>query len=183
MNTINENQQNYSFKSSCFEWMEAIIISIITVAILFSFVFRAVTIVGSSMENTLLDKDKVIITDFMYKPNNGDIIVATSKTFSDPIIKRVIAKGGQTLKINFSTGDVYVDGQLLNEPYIKTATVNYEGAEIPEVIPEGYLFVMGDNRLHSKDSRSPQIGLIDEDDIMGKAQFIIYPFSRIGGLY
>ena len=95
-------------------------------------------------------------------------------------IKRIIAKGGQTFDINFDTGEVTVDGVVLDEPYIKEITRLKEGGEIPSVIPEGYFFVMGDNRNHSSDSRSYKVGLVSEDQIVGKAEFILFPFNRIG---
>lgn len=174
------SKARYSF----FEWMEAFITSIVIVMLLFTFVFRVANVVGSSMENTILDGDKVILTDFLYTPDNGDIVVIQeAQNYKKPIIKRVIAKAGQTLNINFSTGDVVVDGKLLNEPYIKNLTTNDEGGEIPSVIPEGYVFVMGDNRNGSKDSRSAQIGLIDVRNVIGKAQVIVYPPDRMRGLY
>ena len=110
------------------------------------------------------------------------MVISRAQHFEEPIIKRVIATEGQTLKIDFNTGDVYVDGVLLDEPYIKTPTTDNEGGEIPEVIPEGYVFVMGDNRGNSLDSRSEQIGLIDKRNIIGKAQYIVFPFDRIGGI-
>ncbi len=106
------------------------------------------------------------------------MVISRAQHFEEPIIKRVIATEGQTLKIDFNTGDVYVDGVLLNEPYIKTPTTNNEGGEVPEVIPEGYVFVMGDNRGNSLDSRSEQIGLIDKRNIIGKAQCIVFPLTE-----
>lgn len=170
--------------SSFFEWVEAIVTAIIVVVVIFTFCFRIVTVSGPSMENTVQDGDKVLITDLGYEPQDGDIVVISHATdFSEPLIKRVIATEGQTLKIDFTSGDVYVDGKLLDEKYIKNSTVNNEGGLIPTVIPEGYVFVMGDNRQNSKDSRSPQIGLIDERTIIGKAQCVVFPFDRIGGLY
>lgn len=170
-------------KTICFEWLEALTTSVVVVVMMFAFFFRVVNVSGSSMENTILNNDKVVLTNFMYSPDNGDIVVISkAQHFEEPIIKRVIAKGGQSLKIDFKTGSVYVDGNLLKETYIKNATTNNEGGAIPEIVPEGYLFVMGDNRMNSKDSRSAQIGLIDVKNILGKAQFIVYPFSRIGKL-
>lgn len=179
-----EKSSQSRFKAVCFEWSEALITSIIVVVIMFTFVFKVVNVSGSSMENTVLNNDKVILTNFLYTPYNGDIVVISkAQHFEEPIIKRVIAKEGQSLNINFSNGDVIVDGKLLKEPYIKNPTTNDEGGEIPSVVPEGYVFVMGDNRMNSKDSRSSQIGLIDVRNIIGKAQFVVFPFNRIGGLY
>jgi signal peptidase I len=167
-----------------FEWVEAVVTAIIVIVLVFTFVFRVVSVSGPSMEDTIQNNDKVILTNFNYQPKNGDIVVVThAKDFNEPIIKRVIAVEGQTIKIDFSTGNVFVDGQLLNEPYIKNKTINSEGGKIPDVIPAGYVFVMGDNRQNSKDSRSSQIGIIDKKTILGKAEFVVFPFDRIGDLY
>lgn len=170
--------------SSFFEWIEAIVTAIIVVVVIFTFMFRIVTVSGPSMQNTVQDGDKVLMTDHNYEPEDGDIVIIShGEEFSEPLIKRVIATEGQRLQIDFTSGDVYVNGKLLDEKYIKNSTITNEGGLIPSVIPAGYVFVMGDNRQNSKDSRSPEIGLIDERTILGKAQCVIYPFNHIGGLY
>lgn len=180
----NDQKKEYSTATkSCFEWVEAIITSIVIVVLLFTFLFRVVNVIGHSMEDTIHSDDKVLLTNLFYEPENGDVVVISrAQHFGEPIIKRVIATEGQSLKIDFNTGDVYVDGVLLDEPYIKTPTTDNEGGEIPEVVPDGYVFVMGDNRGDSMDSRSEQIGLIDKRNIIGKAQYIVFPFNRIGGI-
>lgn len=180
----NAGKKPSGFTKFCFEWAEAIVTAIVIVIVLFTFVFRIVNVRGESMMDTIHDRDKVVLTNLFYTPEPGDIVVITrSAQMDEPIIKRVIAVGGQTLQIDFDTGEVYVDGVLLDEPYIRTPTTTQGDMEIPEVIPEGYVFVMGDNRSDSIDSRFERIGLIDERNILGKAQFIIFPFDRIGGLY
>ena len=124
-----------------------------------------------------------IVTNFFYTPTDGDIIVIShGAEYADPIIKRVIATEGQKLSIDFDKGEVFVDGKKLDEPYIQGFT-HAEDAEIPEVIPEGKVFVMGDNRGVSLDSRSKEIGLIDVKDIIGKAQVVVFPFNSIKYLY
>lgn len=178
---IEKEKRVKRFTNSCFEWMESIVMTVVVAVFVLAFVFRVVNVSGVSMMNTLLDKDKLIITSLFYEPKNGDVVVIShGEEYTEPIVKRVIATEGQTLKIDFNTGDVIVDGKVLYEPYIKTPTTREEDGEIPEVIPEGYIFVMGDNRDRSLDSRSKEIGLIDKDNVLGKAQLIIYPFSRIG---
>lgn len=169
------------FTKACFEWVESLIPALIISVLLLTFVFRLVTVNGISMENTLFHNDKLIVRNFFYKPSNGDIVVVGPVWGLDNhiIIKRVIATEGQTLDINFDTGDITVDGNVLDEPYIKERTRLKEGGEIPKVIPKGYVFVMGDNRNHSTDSRSYKLGLVSKDMIVGKAEFIVSPLDRI----
>ncbi len=183
-NISNSGLETTNSTSYFYEWMEAIITAVITVAVLFSFVFRIISVSGPSMENTIHNGDKVIVTDFNYEPKCGDIVVIThAHKFPEPIIKRIIAVEGQSFHIDFDTGGVFVDGKLLDEPYIKNSTINDEGGDIPSVIPEGHVFVMGDNRQNSKDSRSSSIGIVEKSSILGKAQFVVFPIDRWGGLY
>ena len=158
--------------------------------------FRVVVVSGPSMNNTLLDGDYIILLGNMLytEPEQGDIIVASKDSFKDgePIIKRIIAMEGQEVNIDFSAGIVYVDGVALSEPYTLTPTNLQEGIQFPIVVEEGCVFVMGDNRNESKDSRNPEIGMIDTREILGKALFLIFPgenkvtnirqFNRIGAL-
>lgn len=168
-----------------FEWTNALITALIVVLLLLTFVFRQVTVNGRSMTDTLQDGDRLIVSNFMYTPKNNDIIVIShGNNYSEPIIKRVIATEGQSLSINYETGEVVVDGVLLDEPYIKGTTKQLRNPlDIPTVIPEGYVFVMGDNREGSLDSRSTEIGLIPVENIIGKAEVRIYPFDSIGSVY
>ncbi|MGN0536733.1 MAG: signal peptidase I [Acutalibacteraceae bacterium] len=169
--------------SSVFEWGNTLIAALIIVVLLMTFVFRQVTVDGVSMENTLKDGDRLITTEVFYTPHNGDIVVISNgKKYIKPIIKRIIATPGQTLSIDFENNEVVVDGVLLDETYIKGRTIrpSREPLEIPSVIPEGYVFVMGDNRENSLDSRSAVIDLIPVEDIMGKAVLRLYPFNSIG---
>ncbi len=156
------------------------------VLILFLFVFRIAIVDGSSMKNTLVDGDLVLLVNSTIagKPQQGDIIVASKESYSNgaPIIKRVIATEGQTVDINFATGTVMVDGIVLNEPYISSLTDVFEGVTFPYVVEDGCVFVMGDNRGNSKDSRSPDIGTIDCREIVGKAVFLISPGTDNGHL-
>ncbi len=157
---------------------------LIFVTILFVFVIRLVGVVGDSMYPTLQNGDKlVLLSGFLYEPQIGDVVVVKAVDFDEePIVKRVIAMEGQTVDIDFDTGDVWVDGVLLDEPYINDLTTRYEGVDFPITVPENCIFVMGDNRLHSTDSRNPSIGCIDKRYVLGKAVQIIMPFSRFGGI-
>ena len=156
--------------------------------------FRIVIVSGPSMNNTLLDGDYLLLLSNNLYPNpkHGDIIVASKDDFKDgePIIKRVIATEGQTVDIDFAAGIVYVDGIALQEDYTLTPTNLAEGIAFPITVDEGCLFVMGDNRNESKDSRNPEIGLVDKREVLGKAIFLLIPgtdggsaqpqYSRIG---
>ena len=158
--------------------------------------FRVVIVDGPSMNDTLVHGDYLLLLNnvFYGDPKQGDIIVASKDSFKDgePIIKRVIATEGQEVDIDFTAGIVYVDGVALEEDYIKTLTTLQEGVQFPLTVDEGCIFVMGDNRGMSKDSRSPQIGLIDTREVLGRAVFLVFPgkdvtteerqFSRIGVL-
>ncbi|MBQ4129319.1 MAG: signal peptidase I [Ruminococcus sp.] len=162
---------------SLFDWANSIIVAIVAVVILLTFCFRLINVDGTSMESTLINRDKVIVTELFYTPENGDIVVIShGEEYDKPLVKRVIATEGQTLNIDFDNNKVYVDGELVDEPYIQGETIRGD-AEIPEVIPEGKVFVLGDNRPISLDSRYHEVGLIDVDSIIGKAQFVIIPHS------
>ncbi|MBQ3092927.1 MAG: signal peptidase I [Clostridia bacterium] len=146
-----------------------------------TFLFRFFTVDGESMMNTLLNKDKVAVVRWNYVPTQGDVVVIKhGQNFDKPLIKRIIATQGQTLKIDFDEGTVTVNNVKLEEPYIKEKMWLTGDNDIPEVIPDGYCFVMGDNRNNSGDSRHTMIGLIPNEDIVGKAKFIVYPFNRMG---
>ncbi len=172
--------------SGFFDWIRCILFAISIVVICLTFVFRLVDVDGTSMESTLESKDKVIVTNLFYTPKDGDIIVIShGAEYAKPIIKRVIATEGQTIKLDYENDRIIVDGVVLEEPYISDSTFagNYGDYEIPEVVPEGKVFVMGDNRRVSLDSRRTEIGLIDVDNVIGKAQFVAFPFSDFGYLY
>ena len=154
------------------------------VLVIYLLFFRVVVVVGDSMFDTLVDGDRVvIISNLLYnEPKAGDVIVASKDSFrnGECIVKRVIATEGQEVNIDFETGTVYVDGVALEEDYTTTKATNFEGVTFPLVVKEGCLFVMGDNRIVSKDSRSPEIGFIDERQVMGKALFLLIPGTDSG---
>lgn len=176
----------YGMVNSIFEWIQPLLVALVCVTMLLTFVFRQVTVSGESMQNTLQNNDRLIISGLFYEPQVGDIVVIShGQKYSSPLIKRVIATEGQTLSIDFDTGDVVVDGVLLDEPYTfgETKRLTQSPMEVPAVIPEGYVYVMGDHRNASLDSRSEIIGLINKKDIVGKAEFRIFPFSSFGSIY
>lgn len=156
--------------------------AIVTIMIIFTFVFRVVGVVGSSMVPTLHDNDWLIVSAFDSKPQYGQVIIITQPNyFDEPIVKRIIATENQKVDINFQTGEVYVDDKKLNEPYINNLTINNEGIQFPLVVPEGHVFVMGDNRQGSTDSRSDKIGFIDENYIMGVVKYKIFSMDETTG--
>lgn len=187
-----ENQKKeHSVFDELFDWFDAIIAAVVIVVIIFTFVFRVVGIKGSSMEKTLIENDKVVITNMSYTPKKGDIVVISRNysndntgtgNFDEPIIKRVIATEGQWVDIDFDNGIVYVDGEEIKEPYINMPTTVKHDVDFPLQVTKGHIFVMGDNRDVSNDSRSSEIGLVDTRYVLGKAVYRIFPFSKIGGL-
>lgn len=111
-------------------------------------------------------------------------MVVTKKAFrEEPIVKRIIAVAGQTVNIDFETGQVFVDGVPQEETYIAEPTTRKGDMEFPLYVQEGYLFVMGDNRNHSTDSRFSEVGLIDERMVLGKVLFRLFPLNDIGSVY
>ena len=151
----------------------------IMLAIMFTFLFRVVGVIGQSMESTVFEGDWVITTQ-KEEYEQGDIVIITQPNyFNEPLIKRVIARGGQTIDIDYATSTVYVDGVELEEPYRNEFRMqaNYDDRSFPYTVPDGCLFVMGDNRNHSTDSRSTLIGPIDERYILGRALVRILPFG------
>ena len=165
--------------ASFYEWIGAAVFSLIVVVLVFTFLLRIVGVDGKSMQTTLMDHDRLILSALPYTPQRGDIVVINRYT-QDPLIKRIIGVAGDTIEIDEEVHRVKLNGEILDEPYIHVPTYP-EGMKGKTItIPEGKVFVLGDNRVASLDSRA--LGLIDVDDIMGKAIYRIFPFDQIGAL-
>ena len=191
-------EEPVTLQQSLMLYLHDMIYMLAAVMIIFLFLFRIVIVSGSSMYSTLWNGDWLLVTNsiFYKDPKAGDVIVASKDSFNDgePIIKRIIATEGQTVDIDFNSGVVYVDGIALEEDYTYTPTNVQEGIHFPITIADGCIFAMGDNRNGSKDSRHPDIGMIDTREILGKAVFLVFPgtgedeneaprdFDRIGVL-
>lgn len=174
------------FSAGCFEWVEALIPALIIILILFTFLFRVITVNGPSMMPNLQDGYKVLVSCTDRNFSRGDIVVVDSRgTKLDKIIvKRVIATEGQTVDIDFQAGVVSVDGTALDESaYIENGiTKDQSDVTFPQKIPAGHVFVLGDNRTVSEDSRYADVGMIDQRYIIGKVKFMITPVSKFGKL-
>lgn len=184
--TATANKKPASVKggsSELYDWVQCLVAALLFCVLLFSFFVRIIGIVGSSMVPTFQDGDSVVISKLFYKPQNGDIVVMRKESFGDnPIIKRVIAVEGQTINIDFDNHIVYVDGEALDEPYILepiTDSLDFSGMV---TVPDNCVFVMGDNRNDSLDSRFSLIGFIDEREIMGKVLFRLLPIAKFGAV-
>ena len=177
----NKNKQEQEKKSGgrdLYEWVQALVCSVLAVVVVFTFVIRLIGVDGFSMLPTLQDGDRLLVlnsiiyNDYQY----GDIVVLRKASFlEEPIVKRVIATEGQTVDIDFGAGVVYVDGMPLEEDYVNDLTFLEEGTEFPLTVPKGSIFVMGDNRNHSNDSRDSRLGTVDARYVIGRAVFLAFP--------
>ena len=165
-------------RGETFDWIQSLVVSLLVCVLLFTFIVRVINVSGSSMLDTLHDGDKILISNLFYNPRQGDVVVLRKETFSsEPIVKRIIALEGQTVNIDFDEGVVYVDGEALDEPYTYEPTHRRIDFEDEVVVPEGCIFVLGDNRNGSTDSRDDRIGFVDSRLIMGRAFFLLVPGS------
>ncbi|MBR6812805.1 MAG: signal peptidase I [Oscillospiraceae bacterium] len=178
-----EKEEKTKSKGLGFElygWLQAVVAALVIIVLVFVFVVRIIGVIGPSMEPTLFEGDRVLLFDATWtNVEIGDVIVVQQKSYSDsPIVKRVIAKGGQTVDIDFDAGIVYVDGEVSD--FVDVPTTRRYDVTFPLVVEEGKLFVLGDNRNESIDSRYSPIGLIDERSVLGEVAMVVFPLSRFG---
>lgn len=190
-----EPQKEKSRSRELYEWVQALVCSVLAVVVVFTFGIRLIGVDGHSMVPTLQHGDRLLVLNSALCGGyeRGDIVVLRKESFlPTPIVKRVIATGGQVVDVDFSSGSVFVDGQRLQEDYVNERTYRNDGTEFPLTVPEGSVFVMGDNRNHSNDSRDARLGTVDARYIIGRAVFLAFPgpdegtgvreYGRIGGL-
>ena len=194
---MQEQEKQTAKGRDLYEWVQSLVGSVLVVVAIFTFVIRMMGVDGHSMLNTLQHGDRLLVVNSMlyHDYKYGDIVILRKNGVfdDDPIVKRVIAVEGQTVDIDFAEGIVYVDGEALEEDYIREPTYTAEGTEFPLTVPEGSIFVMGDNRNGSSDSRAYRLGTVDTRYVIGKAAFLIFPgpdyetekrdFKRIGVIW
>ena len=184
-NTENKHMDS-DWKKSIIYYLHDLIYMLMTILLVFLLFFRVIVVSGDSMYSTLLDGDYLLLLGnlFYHEPEHGDIVVISKESFdnSKPIVKRVIATEGQTVDIDFENATVYVDGTALVEPYINSPTSFNEGTVFPLTVADNCIFVLGDNRGVSRDSRDPVIGQIDRREVLGKAIFLMMPGTSHGNL-
>lgn len=183
---MNTTEKARGFSAGVYEWVEELVHAIVLVVLIFSFIFRVVTVNGISMLPNFEPDDRLIVSSLSNQAEQGDVVVVFG-VLNKPIIKRVIATEGQTIDIDDDKGIVYVDGQAVDETLfglengITTKTyASLEQIELPQTVPQGCVFVLGDNRSVSEDSRYAEVGMIDTRKILGKVVFGLFPFSKFG---
>lgn len=165
-----------------YDWIQCIVMALIICIVSFMFFVRIIDVNGTSMNPTLNHGDKMLVSDLFYKPHPGDVVVFHAERYDadKALVKRVIATEGQEVNIDFDKGIVYIDGQPIEEDYIMDLTHNKLDFIGPQTVPEGHVFVMGDNRNASTDSRKTEIGMVDERLILGKVYAVLFPLDDFG---
>lgn len=175
-------KDRYRRNRGTLEWYDALAVAVAAIAVVFTFAVRVVQVDGSSMNPTLYNGERILIATFL-QPDYDDVVIIDSYIpYGKPLVKRVIGKAGDVIDIDFDSGVVYRNGEALDEPYTAEPTWTYESVDFPITVPEGCLFIMGDNRNNSKDSRDEEIGCVDSRDVLGVALYRVMPFDKIGAI-
>ena len=182
-NHIEAEEKRERVRMELYDWLQCIVTAIICGVLIFIFLGRTIGVDGRSMIQTVHHSDRVIISNLMYTPDNGDIIVfhSPSEQFAYPLVKRVIATERQTVDFDFENGNVYVNDIVLSEPYISAITTARHDFTEPVTVPPGFVFVLGDNRNSSTDSRDNVVGLVDTRYILGKVLLVLIPGADENG--
>ena len=186
---IKKKNKMMARRGNFYDWIESVVSVFLLCVLVFTFALRVMGVEGTSMINTLEDEDLILVSNLFYEPKQGDIVVLRKDTFlKDPIVKRVIAVGGQKLAIDFETGRVSVDGETLQEDYIRLESLPMRELDFRAMtdknadyitVPEGCIFVMGDNRNGSQDSRDEDLGCVDTRYLIGHVLFLIFPGENV----
>lgn len=180
---MTEQEKENDVRSDIYDWLQSIVFVIVACVLVFVFLGRIVTVDGRSMNPTLYDGDKLLVSNLVQNYERGDIVVFNAPDFdyvSGPLVKRVIATENETISIDFASGQVYINDVALDEPYIAELIADFQDYDGPITVPEGCVFCMGDNRNHSTDSRTSSIGCVDTREILGKAYLILFPLKSFG---
>lgn len=181
--SANPKKPHRRFSSVVLEWLEELVIAVVIIAVVFTFFFRVITVTGTSMVPNYQDGDRVLVSAFGGL-HQGDVVVITN-VLDEPIIKRVIATEGQLVDFDYDTGTVYVDHQPVDETEFglqngitRQPYTSFQLLTFPQRVPQGCIFVLGDNRAVSEDSRYQVVGMVDERNVLGKAVLHLFPFGN-----
>ncbi len=179
--SMNKNsEKKFSLKHEVMDWVETITWAVVSIVLIFTFVVRTAVVSGDSMNHTYKHLDRLLISNIGTPLTGGDVVVFTVPAKNENYIKRVIATEGQTIDIDPGTGAVFVDGVVQDEPYIAETTRVMGNVEFPATVPEGHVFVMGDNRNYSNDSRFSDVGMVDTRLVQGKSYLRFFPIESFG---
>lgn len=181
-----EKKKKTDLATDLFTWLQALTMALVFLVVVFAFFARVINVDGESMVPTLHHRDLLFLQCINYEPEQGDIVVLR-KSFAEidsPIVKRVIAVGGQHVRVDYDAGAVYVDGIPLNEPYIAEAMTPTSGdmSVLDVMVPEGSIYVLGDNRNNSSDSRHVALSTVDTRYVLGRALWVVFPLSSFGAI-